>query len=277
MESPTWRGPLCTSTVLFSAAFFVGIVILLIVKSEDYTKQYMDAFTVGAWQTLKMFDRRLVREFERNHMCCGFHNVFDHCTEEYRLNIIYETVERNAMEQFWADVDQFDNSFSSSDFSSSDSKFKVDNRGAEVDYYANFDDYADYESDYDASTDTIPEQGEICENVFEFAEPPYYHMPCRPDLRFPDGPPRNVSQVCIKPSFEEKRICHLHGCRNAYFQLINQYVDTATKVFGGISVLYILLVLHIFWRRLLKDRCSCSSTRQYAAGRNDSNDSRCCC
>ena len=244
----------------------------------------MDAFTVGAWQTLKMFDRRLVRDFERSHKCCGFDNVFDHCTEEYRLNIIYEMVERNAMEQFWEDVDQFENledsfsmssAFSSSEFSDLDLDYKLKSRGAEVDYYANLGDYADYESDYDASSDSIPEEGEICKNVFEFAEPPYYHMPCRPDLRFPDGPPRNVSQVCIKPSLDEKRICHLHGCKNAYFQLINQYVDTATKVFGGISVLYILLVLHIIWRRTLKDGCSCR--RQYATGRNNSNEGCCCC
>ena len=228
---------------------------------------YKDAFTVTAWQTLKKLDRTLVYTFEKEHSCCGFNNVFDHCEEEYRLDIIYETVERNAMDHFMDIIDEF-NEYSSS--SSLDSDLSVSDRGLDVDYYDDNSSYAFYDEPV-AETAKNPT---ICDELFAIEEPPYFHMPCRHDLRFPNGPPRNVSQVCPKPSFHEERICHLVGCKGAYFQVINKYLTTVTYAFLALMIIYSILALQVIWRRLIKERLSYSP---YSQGQPSQSNSCCCC
>ena len=213
----------------------------------------------------------MIRDFERKHRCCGFFNVFDHCTENYRLDIIYETVERNAMESFWENADMFENydSFSSSD-SGLDWSSSVADRGGTAEYIPDY--YGDYDSVNSELMETAPETGGHCDAIFAVAEPPYYHMPCRPDLMFPNGPPRNVSQTCVKPP-GEARVCHLTGCQEAYYDLISQYLSRAIIGSSVITFVYFVLVLHIFWRRVIKNKCG----SEYRQGRRQEQSSCCTC
>jgi len=44
-----------------------------------------------------------------------YYNVFDYCTEENRLSIIYEALERNAFEDFWTQINDVFNHDNSDD------------------------------------------------------------------------------------------------------------------------------------------------------------------
>ena len=249
--------------VLFSFVLFLVVFSILYHNNEVYITLYKDAFTVTAWQTLKKIDRTLVYTFEKDHSCCGFNNVFDHCEEQYRLEIIYETVERNAMDHFMDVIDDFN------DYSSSSSDYSISDRGLDVDYYDDNSSYPFYE---EPLAETVKNPS-LCDQLFAIEDPPYFHMPCRHDLRFPDGPPRNVSQVCPKPSFHEERICHLVGCKDHYFQVINKYLTTITYVVLGCMIIYFILVSQVIWRRLFKERLSYNS---YSQGQQSQSNSCCC-
>ena len=223
--------------------------------SNNYIEKiYQDALTVDVWQTLKKVDRRRVRKFEREHECCGFNNVFDHCEDQYRLNIIYQTVEHNSMGQFLENVDEFD------DYSSMDDW----NRAGNVDY-SDYSAYSDYLSSL--GDETIVSKHTICDDAFALADPPYYHMPCRADALLGDRvPPRNVSQACLPG------ICHLLGCKDAYYNVIGLYVETVQTVFACLTVVYMALVVQVAVRRIREKFCS-----QYSPGSQSNDRNSCCC
>ncbi len=103
---------------------------------EDYMNQSKYAvvadigekFIYEIWRLMRIINLDYIQKLEKEYLCCGWDNAFDHCNAKFKLSLIYrwvvleehqDYVKRN-MQYF--EIDYYDGNDSSSYFSEDDSE-----------------------------------------------------------------------------------------------------------------------------------------------------------
>jgi len=200
--------------------FIITMIWVYIVYSnlEHYKKMLLDNehISIDLWQIVNvMFPERIV-ELQTNYECCGWYNVFDHCSPYLKTQLIYNVIENDALDSYIDRATRLEESnqyYAQFDSSSSNSS-----NSYEYDYESiptaqmgpRLAENPDYE--YPTTATAQYKNNSICNAFVNFeGEPFFYDESCYIDEQKRMVLVRNVCK---------EYACPLDGCREAFTDLL---------------------------------------------------------
>lgn len=217
--------------ILFGLTVFWTVIGYL--NFEHYKKLLLndEHISIEIWQVGKVMFPNFVKEIEEKYSCCGWYNVFDHCTPYLKAKIIFNALENNALKEYTERAAKFeddgdyynDESLSGSDYTSSNASNELQSS-----------DYDSGNSSYEGDYGEMPEYGarSVCTLLPEYDEPFYLNEPCfmRNNVSV------KVNEVC------RAMTCALDGCSTTFSTALE---DKFVKFQTPLLIIMIIIVISI--------------------------------
>ena len=100
-----------------------------------------EKFIYEIWQLMRIINLEYIQKQEKEYLCCGWDNAFDHCNVKFKLSLIYRWVvleehqdylksiapysQNNEDHDSGVDIDYYGGNYNSSDDSESDSSYRL--------------------------------------------------------------------------------------------------------------------------------------------------------
>ena len=187
-----------------------------------------EKFIYEIWRLMRIINLEYIQKQEKEYLCCGWDNAFDHCNAKFKLSLIYRWVVLEEHQDYLKSISPY---FENNEDHNSGFDYYGGNSSDDSDSYRS---YNEFESTFESSY----KRNSSCEAFDRISEPEIFHSACYEDQ---NGEIVNVIDVC--PNDGRMKNCVLDGCKKHFIGSIYQGIldDNFYPKIYAITVAYSVL------------------------------------